>query len=78
MDFFDIIYRNNNYVENLHVTGNEENKNIIFIQQFCAPKQYPKRRILIARNCHDYNSLTKRTRSNLTHCTCKIKRHILT
>ena len=34
MDFLDIIYRNNNYVENLHATGNNENNNIIFIQQF--------------------------------------------
>ena len=33
MDFLDIIYLNNNYVENLHATGNNENKNIIFIQQ---------------------------------------------
>ena len=39
MDFSDIIYRNNNYVENLHATGNNENKNIIFIQQFYIPKQ---------------------------------------
>ena len=27
MDFPDIIYRNNNYVENLHAAGNNENKN---------------------------------------------------
>ena len=40
MDFPDIIYRNNNYVENLHATGNNENKNMIFIQQFYIPKQY--------------------------------------
>ena len=26
MDFPDIIYRNNNYAENLHATGNNENK----------------------------------------------------
>ena len=38
MDFPDIIYRDNNYVENLHATGNNENKNIIFIQQFYIPK----------------------------------------
>ena len=42
MDFVDIIYRNNNYVENLHATGNNENKNIIFIQQFYIPKQKSK------------------------------------
>ena len=40
MDFPDIIYRNNNYVENLDATGNNENKNIIFIQQFYLSKQY--------------------------------------
>ena len=34
MDFPDIIYRKNNYVENLHDTGNNENKNIMFIQKF--------------------------------------------
>ena len=34
MNFPDIIYRNNNYLENLHATDNNENKNIIFIQQF--------------------------------------------
>ena len=34
----DIFYRNDNYVENLHATGNNENKNIIFIQQFYTPK----------------------------------------
>ena len=39
MDFLDIIYRNNNYVENLHATDNNENKNIIFIHQFHIPKQ---------------------------------------
>ena len=39
MDFPDIIYRNNNYVESLHVKGNNENKNIIFIRQFYIPKQ---------------------------------------
>ena len=39
-NFPDIIYRNNNYVENVHVTGNNENKNIIFIQQFYIPKQH--------------------------------------
>ena len=38
MDFSDIIYRNNNYVENLHATGNNANKNIIFIQ-FHTPKK---------------------------------------
>ena len=38
-DFPDIIYRNNNYVKNLHATGNNENKNIMFIQQFYIPKQ---------------------------------------
>ena len=38
MDLSDIIYRNNNYVENLHATGNNENKNINFIQQFYIPK----------------------------------------
>ena len=41
MDFPDIIHRNNNYVENLHATGNNENINIIFIQQFYIPEQYP-------------------------------------
>ena len=39
MDFPDIIYRNNNYVENVNATGNNEYKNMIFIQQFYAPKQ---------------------------------------
>ena len=39
MDFPDIIYRNYNYVENLHATSNNENKNIIFTQQFYIPKQ---------------------------------------
>ena len=39
MDFRDIIYRDNNYVDNFHATGNNENKNIIFIQQFYIPKQ---------------------------------------
>ena len=38
MGFPDIIYRNNNYVENFHAAGNNENKNIIFIQQFYMPK----------------------------------------
>ena len=38
MDFSDIIYRNNNYVENLHTAGNNENKSIICIQQFYIPK----------------------------------------
>ena len=38
MDFRDIIYRNNNYAENLRATGNNENKNIIFIQQLYIPK----------------------------------------
>ena len=42
MYFPGIIYRNNNYVENLHATGNNENKNIIFIQQFYVPKQLDK------------------------------------
>ena len=40
MDFSDIIYRNNNYVKNLHATDNNENENIIFIQQFYIPKQF--------------------------------------
>ena len=39
MDFPDIIYRNNNYVESLHATGNNENKNVIFMQYFHIPKQ---------------------------------------
>ena len=39
MGFSDIIYRNNNYVKNLHVTGDNENKIIICIQQFYTPKQ---------------------------------------
>ena len=39
MDFPDIIYRSDIYVENLHATGHNENKNIIFIQQFYTPKQ---------------------------------------
>ena len=39
MDFSDIIYRNNNYMENLHAVGNNGNKNIIFLQQFYIPKQ---------------------------------------
>ena len=30
LNFPDINYRNNNYVENLHANGNNENKNIIF------------------------------------------------
>ena len=34
MDFPFIIHRNNNYVENFHATGYNENKNIIFLQQF--------------------------------------------
>ena len=37
MDFPDIIYRNNNYAENLRATDNNENKNIISIQQFYMP-----------------------------------------
>ena len=40
MDFPGIIYRNNNYVENLRATGNNENKSIIFIQQFYISKQH--------------------------------------
>ena len=40
MDFPEIIYRNNNYVANLYATANNENKNVIFIQQFYIPKQY--------------------------------------
>ena len=32
MNFPDIIFRNNNYVENLHGTANNEYKNLIFIQ----------------------------------------------
>ena len=39
MDFSDIIYRNNNYLENLYATGNNENKNMIFVQQLYIPKQ---------------------------------------
>ena len=39
MDFPDIVYRINNYVESLYATDNNENKNIIFIQQFYIPKQ---------------------------------------
>jgi len=39
MDLPDIIHRNNNYVENLHATGNNENRNIIFMQQFYKHKQ---------------------------------------
>ena len=39
MDFPDIIYWNNNYVESLHDTGNNDNINIIFTQQFYIPKQ---------------------------------------
>ena len=39
MDFPDIIYRNDNYLENLHATGKNENKNIIFMQQFYIPKR---------------------------------------
>ena len=38
MDLPDIIYRNNNYVEIVHATGNNENNNIIFIQHFYIPK----------------------------------------
>ena len=37
-DFTDFIYRHNNYVENLLVMGNNENKIIIFIQQFYIAK----------------------------------------
>ena len=40
MDFTDIVYRNYNYVENVHVTGNNEYENMIFIQQFYTPKQW--------------------------------------
>ena len=39
MDFLDIIHWNNNDLKNLHATGNNENKTIIFIQQFYIPKQ---------------------------------------
>ena len=39
MDFRDIIYRSNNYVKNLHATGNNENKNTIFIHQFYICQQ---------------------------------------
>ena len=39
MGFPGVIYRENNYVENLHATGNNENKNIIFLRQFYIPKQ---------------------------------------
>ena len=38
MDFPDIIYQNNNYVENLHATDNNKNKNIILVQQLYIPK----------------------------------------
>ena len=41
IDFPDIIYQNNNYVENLHATGNNVNKNIIFVHQFYIPKHLP-------------------------------------
>ena len=34
MDFPDIIYRDDNYVENLHAAGNNENKNIILRNNF--------------------------------------------
>ena len=40
MDIPDIIYRNNNYVENLHATGDDESKNIIFIQRLYIPKHF--------------------------------------
>ena len=40
MDLPDVIYLNNNYVDKLHATGNNENKNIIFIQQFYIPKHF--------------------------------------
>ena len=39
MDLPDIIHRNKNYVKSLHATSNNENKNIIFIQQFYIPKR---------------------------------------
>ena len=39
MGFLNNIYRNNNYVEILHATGNNKNKNIIFVQQFYITKQ---------------------------------------
>ena len=39
MNIPDTIYRNNNNMENLHATGNNESKKIIFIQQFYIPKQ---------------------------------------
>ena len=39
MDVPDIISRNNKYVENLHAASNNENKNIMFIQQFYIAKQ---------------------------------------
>ena len=40
MDLPDIIYRNNDYVANLHATVNNENKNTIFTQQFYTSKQW--------------------------------------
>ena len=39
MDLLDIIYQNNNYVESLQATGNNEKKNMIFIQHFYILKQ---------------------------------------
>ena len=39
MNFPDIVYRKNKYVENLHATSNNENKNKIFRQQFYIPKR---------------------------------------
>ena len=33
MNFPDIIYRNNNYMENVHGKGYNENKNMILIQK---------------------------------------------
>ena len=51
MHFPDIIYRNNNYMENLHATDNNENKNIIFMQQCYIPKHYIFYKI-------SYNTLT--------------------
>ena len=38
MDFPDIIYPNNNYVEILYAVDNNESKNVICIQQFYIPK----------------------------------------
>ena len=55
MDLPGIIYRNSNYVENLHATCNNENKNIIFIQHFYIPIQNAKNHRIVNIFLHPWN-----------------------